>query len=219
MRVYYSEIGFVILWNLRKLDLGENEVEDLSVHWLSHFPDSCTSLVSLNIVCLASEVSFSDLERLVARSPHLRTLRLTVLDYVEDSGLEEIANSCKELQEIRVFPFDPFAPGPNVSLTEQDRVFEYIGVHAKKLEMLSLAFAGDSDLGLHYVLYGCESLHKLEIRDCPLATRLCWPMLQSWRQCDPFGCPTVRTVSGRKFNTPGFIWIIAEDASSTPYSN
>uniref|UniRef100_K4C3M4 FBD domain-containing protein n=1 Tax=Solanum lycopersicum TaxID=4081 RepID=K4C3M4_SOLLC len=27
-----------------------------------------------------------------------------------------------------------------------DRVFEYIWVHAKKLEMLSLAFAGDSDL-------------------------------------------------------------------------
>ncbi|PHT44588.1 Transport inhibitor response 1-like protein [Capsicum baccatum] len=33
--------------------------------------------------------------------------------------------------------------------------------------MLSLAFAGDSDLGLHYVLYVCESLRKLEIRDCP----------------------------------------------------
>ncbi|KAG5598213.1 hypothetical protein H5410_029583 [Solanum commersonii] len=135
------------------------------------------------------------------------------------NGLEEIANTCKELQELRVFPSDPFAPGPNVSLTEQglvavsmgsiklqsvlyfcrqrtndalvtiarnppnrsdfelrrlslsglltDRVFEYIGVHAKKLEMLSLAFAGDSDLGLHYVLSGCESLRKLEIRDCP----------------------------------------------------
>ncbi|KAF3635919.1 putative late blight resistance protein -like protein R1A-10-like [Capsicum annuum] len=154
-----------------------------------------------------------------------------------------------ELQELRVFPSDPFSPGPNVSLTEQvlvaisvgcpklqsvlyfcrqmtndalvtiarnrpnmirfrlciiepqtpdystlepldagfwaivqhckelprlslsvlltDRVFEYIGVHAKKLEMLSLAFAGDRDLGLHYVLSGCESLCKLEIRDCP----------------------------------------------------
>ncbi|MCD7463507.1 GPI-anchored mannoprotein [Datura stramonium] len=195
------------IWgNLRELDLGESEVEDLSGHWLSHFPDSCTSLVSLNIACLASEVSFSALERLVARSPHLRTLRLNravsieklpklllamlrswlnladvsevfvnvsqafrcnqlkglewflgdvpayfptiypvqlqahlleslsyatiqipelgklisdchnlqrlwVLDYIEDSGLEEIANSCKELQELRVFPSDPFAPG------------------------------------------------------------------------------------------------------------
>ncbi|GAB4855465.1 GPI-anchored mannoprotein [Ancistrocladus abbreviatus] len=43
----------------------------------------------------------------------------------------------------------------------------YIGAHAKKLEMLSLAFAGESDLGLHYVLSGCKSLRKLEIRECP----------------------------------------------------
>ncbi|PHT29030.1 Protein AUXIN SIGNALING F-BOX 2 [Capsicum baccatum] len=434
--------------NLRELDLGESEVEDLSGHWLSHFPDSCTSLVSLNIACLASEVSFSALERLVARSPHLRTLRLNravsieklpkllrhasqlvefgtgsysadtqadvsevfvnvsqafsgcnklkglsgfweaapayfptiypvhskltslnlsyatveipdlgklishchnlqrlwVLDYVEDSGLEEIANSCKELQELRVFPSDPFAPGPNVSLTEQglvavsvgcpklqsvlyfcrqmtndalvtiarnrpymirfrlciiepqtpdystlepldtgfgaivqhckelrrlslsglltDRVFEYIGVHAKKLEMLSLAFAGDSDLGLHYVLSGCESLRKLEIRDCPFGDeallanaakletmRSLWMSncSVSFEACKllaqklpglnveviderghpdtrPESCPVeklyvYRTVSGRRFDTPGFVWIIDEDPSSTPYSN
>ncbi|KAK6785858.1 hypothetical protein RDI58_014383 [Solanum bulbocastanum] len=434
--------------NLRQLDLGESEVEDLSGHWLSHFPDSCTSLVSLNIACLASEVSFSALERLVARSPHLRTLRLNravsieklpkllrhasklvefgtgsysadmqadvsevfvnvsqafsgcnqlkglsgfwdavpayfptiypvhskltslnlsyatiqipdlgklignclnlqrlwVLDYIEDSGLEEIANTCKELQELRVFPSDPFAPGPNVSLTEQglvavsmgcpklqsvlyfcrqmtndalvtiarnrphmirfrlciieprtpdyltlepldtgfgaivqhckelrrlslsglltDRVFEYIGVHAKKLEMLSLAFAGDSDLGLHYVLSGCESLRKLEIRDCPFGDeallanaakletmRSLWMSncSVSFEACKllaqklpglnveviderghpdtrPESCPVeklyiYRTVSGRRFDTPGFVWIIDEDAALTPYSN
>lgn len=52
-------------------------MEDLSGHWLSHFPDNCTSLVSLNMSCLVgSEVSFSALERLVARCPNLRTLRL-----------------------------------------------------------------------------------------------------------------------------------------------
>nr|XP_016492017.1 PREDICTED: protein TRANSPORT INHIBITOR RESPONSE 1-like [Nicotiana tabacum] len=335
---------------LRELDLGESEVEDLSSDWLSYFSDSCTSLVSLNISCLGSEVSFSDLERLIARSPNLRTLRLNhsvpleklpnlllgasqlvefgtgafssevqsdifsnleeafsgckrlkglsgfwdvvpaylpaiypvcsgltslnlsyatiqnpdlsklisqchnlqrlwVLDYIEDTGLQMLAASCKDLQELRVFPSDPFAPEPVVLLTEQglvavsdgcpklqsvlyfcrqmtnaalvtiarnrtnmtrfrlciieprtpdyltlepldvgfgaiveeckelrrlslsglltDRVFECIGTHAKKLEMLSIAFAGDSDLGLHHVLSGCESLRKLEIRDCP----------------------------------------------------
>lgn len=62
--------------NLRELDLRESEVEDLSGHWLSHFPDNCTSLVSLNMACLGSEVSFSALERLIARSPNLQTLRL-----------------------------------------------------------------------------------------------------------------------------------------------
>ena len=52
---------------------------------------------------------------------------MQVLDYIEDSGLEEIANTCKELQELRVFPFDPFAPGPNVSLTEQGLVAVSMG--------------------------------------------------------------------------------------------
>ncbi|KAA8549206.1 hypothetical protein F0562_000890 [Nyssa sinensis] len=340
--------------NLRELDLQESEVNDLSGHWLSHFPETCTSLVSLNIACLGSEVSSLALERLVARSPNLRTLRLNcavplerlpnllrrapqlvelgtgaysaevrpdvlsnlagafsgctklkglsgfwdvvpaylpaiysicsgltflnlsysniqspdltmlvshchnlqrlwVLDYIEDSGLEALAGSCKDLQELRVFPSDPFDADPNVSLTEQglvsvsegcpklqsvlyfcrqmsnaalvsiarnrpnltrfrlciieprspdyltrepldtgfgaivkhckellrlslsglltDRVFEYIGTHAKKLEMLSVAFAGDSDLGLHHMLSGCESLRKLEIRDCPFGDK------------------------------------------------
>ncbi|XP_076884830.1 protein TRANSPORT INHIBITOR RESPONSE 1-like [Bidens hawaiensis] len=340
--------------NLRELDLRECEVEDLSGHWLSHFPDSCTSLQSLNMSCLLSKVSFSALIRLIARSPNLKTLRLnrtvsleklstllhrapqlvelgtgaysaeirpdvlsnlteafakckeleglsgfwdvvpfylpafysvcsrltslnlsyatiqspdvtkvitqcpnlqslSVLDYIEDTGLDALSLSCKELRELRVFPSDPFVADANVSLTElglvsvsegcsklqsvlyfcrqmsnsalttiaknrpnltcfrlcilepqapdyqtlepldhgfgaivdhckqlqrlslsgllTDRVFEYIGNRAKKLEMLSIAFAGDSDLGLHYVLSGCESLRKLEIRDCPFGDK------------------------------------------------
>ncbi|KAL1825877.1 hypothetical protein ACET3Z_012655 [Daucus carota] len=340
--------------NLRELDLRESEVEDLSGHWLSHFPDTCTSLESLNIACLGSEVCFSALERLVSRCPNLRKLqlnrtvpleklpnllirapelvefgtgaysaelrpellsnlvnafagckklkalsgfwdvvpayipaiypvccgltslnlsyaniqspdiiklvsqcqnlqRLWVLDYIEDSGLDVLATCCKKLEELRVFPSDPYDVEPNVSLTEQglvsvsegcpklqsvlyfcrrmsnaalftiaknspnlirfrlciiearapdyltyepldagfgaivencrelrrlslsgfltDRVFEYIGKHAKKLEMLSIAFAGQGDLGLHHVLSGCDSLRKLEIRDCPFGDK------------------------------------------------
>ncbi|KAI3773119.1 hypothetical protein L6452_04318 [Arctium lappa] len=340
--------------NLRELDLRESEIEDLSGHWLSHFPDTFTSLESINMACLGSEVSFSALECLVARSPNLKTLRLNravpldklstllrlapqlvefgtgaysaeirpdtysrlaeafscckklkglsgfwdvvpsylpavysvcsrltslnlsyspmrspditkiisqchnlqrlwVLDYIEDVGLNALALSCKDLQELRVFPSDPYVVDANVSLTEQglvsvckgcpklqsvlyfcrqmsnsalfaiarnrpnltcfrlciieaqapdyltfepldagfgaivehckdlrrlslsgfltDRVFEYIGTHANRLEMLSIAFAGDSDLGLHHVLSGCDSLRKLEIRDCPFGDK------------------------------------------------
>ncbi|KAL8262170.1 hypothetical protein R6Q59_026219 [Mikania micrantha] len=340
--------------NLRELDLRECEVEELSGHWLSQFPDSFTSLETLNMACLSTEVSFSALERLVSRSPNLKTLRLNrnvpleklstllqraprlvdfgtgaysaeirsdvyssladafsgckklnslsgfwdvvpaylpavysvcsrltslnlsyataqspdlskiisqchnlqrlvVLDYIEDSGLDTLAMSCKDLRELVVFPSDPFLADANVQLTEQglvsvsqgcsklqsvlyfcrqmsnsalisisknrrnltcfrlcileprapdyitlepldigfgaivenckqltrlsmsglltDRVFEYIGTHAKKLDMLSIAFAGESDLGLHHVLSGCESLRKLEIRDCPFGDK------------------------------------------------
>lgn len=178
---------------------------------------------------------------------------MQVLDYIEDAGLEALASSCKDLQELRVFPSDPFGAEPDVSLTERglvcvsegcpklqsvlyfcrrmtnaalvaiarnrpnficfrlciieprapdyvthepldtgfgaivehckdlrrlslsglltDRVFEYIGTHAKKLEMLSVAFAGDTDLGLHHILSGCDGLRKLEIRDCPFGDK------------------------------------------------
>ncbi|GJY18304.1 transport inhibitor response 1-like protein [Tanacetum coccineum] len=340
--------------NLRELDLRESEVMDLSGYWLSHFPATFTSLESLNISCLGSEVSFTALEDLVARSPNLKILRLNravplgklsallrrapqlvelgtgaytsgirsdvysglskafsgckkltglsgfwdvdssylsafysvcsrltslnlsyatirssemikvigqcpnlqrlwVLDHIEDSGLNALALSCKDLRELRVFPSDPFVADANVTLTEQglvsvsegcpklqsvlyfcrqmsnsaliaiaknrpnltcfrlciieprapdyltlepldegfgaivkhckelrrlslsglltDRVFEYIGTRAKRLEMLSIAFAGNSDLGLHHVLSGCDSLNKLEIRDCPFGDK------------------------------------------------
>ncbi|KAF8006585.1 hypothetical protein BT93_K0784 [Corymbia citriodora subsp. variegata] len=428
--------------NLRELDLRESEVEDMSGHWLSHFPDSYTSLVSLNISCLGSEVSFSALERLVGRCPNLRSLRLNrtvpldrlanllrrapqlaelgtgvysaelrsddfsnlagalagcrelrslsgfwdvvpaylpavyplcsgltslnlsyatiqsseltklisqcpslqrlwVLDYIEDSGLEALAVSCKDLRELRVFPSEPFNREPNVSLTEQglvsvsegcpklqsvlyfcrqmsnvalvtiarnrpnmtrfrlciieprcpdyltlepldtgfgaivqhckdlqrlslsglltDRVFEYIGTYAKKLEMLSVAFAGDSDLGLHHVLSGCDSLRKLEIRDCPFGDkallanaakletmRSLWmsSCSVSFGACkllgqkmpklnveviDERGCPDsrpescpveklyiYRTVAGRRFDTPDFVWTMDEDSALRP---
>lgn len=340
--------------NLKELDLCESEVDDSSGNWLSQFPDSYTSLESLNIACLNSEVRLSTLERLVGRCTNLKKLRLNravpldklpdllqkarqlvdlgtglyatevhpelysklvdafagckslrslsglwdvvpsylsaiyptcagltslnlsyatiqshdlikllsqchnlqrlwVLDFIEDSGLNALAESCKDLQELRVFPSDPFGAEPNVLLTEQglvsvsvgcpklqsvlyfcrqmsndalstiarnrpnftrfrlciidpqasdyitlepldvgfgaivehckdlkrlslsglltDRVFEYIGTHAKRLEMLSLAFAGNSDVGLHHVLSGCNSLRKLEIRDCPFGDK------------------------------------------------
>ncbi|KAL4379157.1 hypothetical protein GQ457_02G012650 [Hibiscus cannabinus] len=308
---------------LRELDLQENEVEDHRGHWLSCFPETSTSLVSLNFACLKGEINLASLERLVARSPNLKSLRLNravpfdmlqkllmrapqlvdlgtgsyvhdpsseaynklkaaiqscnsirslsgflevaprcmsaiypicknltflnlsyaaglqsneltnliqhcrklqrlwILDCIGDKGLGVVASTCKELQELRVFPSDPFDAG-NAAVTEEglvlvsagcpklnsllyfcqqmtnaalitvakncfgaivrsckglkrlslsglltDQVFYYIGMYAKQLEMLSIAFAGDSDKGMLYVLNGCKKLRKLEIRDCP----------------------------------------------------
>ena len=334
---------------LRELDLQENEVEDHKGQWLSCFPDNCTSLVSLNFACLKGEVSLGALERLVARSPYLKSLklnrsvpfdalqrimmrapqlsdlgigsfvhdpeseayiklkntilkrksitslsgflevaphclaaiypicpnltslnlsyaagiqgsdliklirhcvklqRLLIMDCIGDKGLDVVATSCKDLQELRVFPSVPFGnpaavtekglvaismgcpklhsllyfchqmtnaalitvakncpnfirfrlcildatkPDPDtmqpldegfgaivqscrrlrrLSLSGKltDQVFLYIGMYAEKLEMLSIAFAGDGDKGMLYVLNGCKKLRKLEIRDCP----------------------------------------------------
>ncbi|CAL9136821.1 unnamed protein product [Musa textilis] len=336
--------------SLRELDLQENEVEDYGRQWLSCFPDSCTTLVSLNFSCLKGEVNAGALERLVARCPSLRGLKLNravsvesltrildrapqlvelgtgsltvdhhseayrrmintfhkckllrnlsgfwdvdprclqsvypvcpnltvlnlsyapsiqgadqvklirhcfklqklwVLDCIGDKGLAVVASTCKQLQELRVFPSDIYGtgtaavteeglvavssgcskmnsllyfchqmtnaalitvakncprfirfrlcildPGKPDPITNQpldegfgaivqsckdlrrlslsglltDKVFLYIGEYAARLEMLSIAFAGDSDKGMIYVLNGCKNLRKLEIRDSP----------------------------------------------------
>ncbi|XP_057982599.1 protein AUXIN SIGNALING F-BOX 2 [Malania oleifera] len=335
---------------LRELDLQEIDNEDHRGHWLGCFPDSCTSLVSLNFACLKGEVNLAALERLVARCPNLTSLRLNrnvplealqrilmhapqlvdlgigayvhdvhsetfyklkntlhkcksirslsgflevsprcllaihgiclnltslnlsyapgihnteliklirhckklqrlwILDCIGDKGLQDVSSNCKELQELRVFPTDPYGVVsspvteeglvaisigcpklhsllyfceqmtnaalitvakncPNftrfrlctlnptkadpvtmlpldegfgaivqsckslrrLSLTGllTDQVFLYIGMYAEQLEMLSVAFAGDSDKGMLYVLNGCRKLKKLEIRDSP----------------------------------------------------
>ncbi|KAF6173748.1 hypothetical protein GIB67_042916 [Kingdonia uniflora] len=48
--------------------------------------------------------------------------RLWVLDYIENSGLDAVAASCKDLEELRVFPSDPYDMEQNVLLTEQGLV-------------------------------------------------------------------------------------------------
>lgn len=173
---------------------------------------------------------------------------MQILDTIGDKGLNVVASTCKELQELRVFPSDLYGVG-NAAVTEEglvsisagcpklnsvlyfcqqmtnaaliavakncpnfirfrlctlnpvvpdavtnlpldegfgaivqsckglkrlsvsglltDQLFLYIGMYAEQLEMLSIAFAGDSDKGMLYVLNGCKKLKKLEIRDSP----------------------------------------------------
>ncbi|CAA6654219.1 unnamed protein product [Spirodela intermedia] len=167
----------------------------------------CEGLTSLNLSY--ATVQSPDLIKLVGRCRNLQKLLA-------------VAASCKLLQELRVFPSDPYAQAPQaqaVSLTESglvavaagcprlhsvlyfpagtgavppvhhgaqgpdyatlqpldagfgaivqscrglrrlslsglltDRVFEAIGADAQRLEMLSVAFAGESDAGLHHGL-------------------------------------------------------------------
>ncbi|KAL0331815.1 UNVERIFIED_CONTAM: protein AUXIN SIGNALING F-BOX 2, partial [Sesamum calycinum] len=188
----------------------------------------------------------SELIKLICHCKKLE--RLWILDTIGDKGLDVVASTCKELQELRVFPSDLYGVG-NAAVTEEglvavsagcpklnsllyfcqqmtnaalitvakncpnfirfrlctldptipdavtnqpldegfgaivqsckglkrlsvsglltDQVFLYIGMYAEQLEMLSIAFAGDSDKGMLYVLNGCKKLKKLEIRDSP----------------------------------------------------
>nr|QGJ03755.1 transport inhibitor response 1-like protein [Vanilla planifolia] len=208
----------------------------------------CNGLTSLNLSY--ATIQGVELAKLITRCKNLQ--RLWVMDLIEDLGLEAVASSCKLLQELRVFPFDPYGAEP-VSLTERglvsvsrgcpmlrsvlyfcrqmsnsalitvaknrpnltcfrlciiephtpdyvthdpldagfsaivesckdlrrlslsglltDSVFKSIGAHGHQVKMLSVAFAGNSDAGLHYILSGCKNLKKLEIRDCPFGDK------------------------------------------------
>ena len=61
---------------LRVLDLIESEVTDDETDWISCFPEGESHLESLIFDCVECPINFEALERLVARSPSLKKLRL-----------------------------------------------------------------------------------------------------------------------------------------------
>ena len=128
--------------------------------------EGCTKLQSVLYFC--RQMSNAALDTIARSRPNMTRFRLCIIeprapDYLThqplDAGFGAIVEHCKDLQRL------------SLSGLLTDRVFEYIGTYGKKLEMLSVAFAGDSDLGLHHVLSGCDNLRKLEIRDCPFGDK------------------------------------------------
>ncbi|GAB4855466.1 GPI-anchored mannoprotein [Ancistrocladus abbreviatus] len=83
----------------------------------------CCGLTSLNLSY--ASIQCPDLTKLLSQCQNLQSL--WVLDYIEDKGLEVLASSCKDLQELRVFPSDPHDQEQNITLTEQGLVCVAIG--------------------------------------------------------------------------------------------
>ena len=128
--------------------------------------DGCHKLQSVLYFC--RQMSNEALIKIARNRPNMTRFRLCIIDprtpdYLTlqplDIGFGAIVKHCKDLLHL------------SLSGLLTDRVFEYIGTYGKKLEMLSVAFVGDNDLGLHHVLSGCDNLRKLEIRDCPFGDK------------------------------------------------
>lgn len=87
--------------------MQEIEVDDNRGQWISCFPDSCTSLVSLNFSCLKGEINLTALERLVARSPNLKSLRLNRA--VPLDTLQKLLMRAPQLVDLGIgsFVYDP----------------------------------------------------------------------------------------------------------------
>ncbi|CAN1827086.1 Protein AUXIN SIGNALING F-BOX 2 [Linum perenne] len=78
---------------------------DDAPHSLSAFHSICPNLTSLNL-SYAVGIRGSELIKLIRHCSKLQ--RLWILDCIGDKGLEVVASTCKDLQELRVFPSDPF---------------------------------------------------------------------------------------------------------------
>lgn len=119
---------------------------------------ACMNLTFLNLSDAA--LQSGELAKLLARCPNLQ--RLWVLDTVEDKGLEAVGLSCPLLEELRVFPADPY---------EQDVVH---GV--TEMGFVAVSYGCPR---LHYVLYFCRQMTNAAVativKNCPDFThfRLC----------------------------------------------
>ncbi|XP_031276752.1 protein TRANSPORT INHIBITOR RESPONSE 1-like isoform X2 [Pistacia vera] len=119
---------------------------------------ACANLTFLNLSYTA--LQGGDLAKLLVHCPRLQ--RLWVLDTVEDKGLEAVGSYCPLLEELRVFPADPFDEEIIHGVTEEGFVAVSFGCRR-----------------LHYVLYFCRQMTNAAVativQNCPDFThfRLC----------------------------------------------
>ncbi|KAK8968456.1 Protein AUXIN SIGNALING F-BOX 2 [Platanthera guangdongensis] len=140
-------------------DGGGNGVTDAGFVSVS---EGCPNLHYVLYFC--RKMTNAAVATVVRNCPNFTHFRLCIMnmcepDYLTNDPMDEafgsVVRTCKELRRLAV------------SGLLTDRTFEYIGTYAKKLETLSVAFAGNSDRSMQYVMQGCPNLRKLEIRDCP----------------------------------------------------
>ncbi|KAL5986803.1 hypothetical protein ACLOJK_015137 [Asimina triloba] len=160
---------------------------------------ACANLTFLNLSYAA--LQSAELAKLLPSCPHLR--RLWVLDTVEDKGLEAVGSSCPLLEELRVFPADPFdqdAMGGGGGVTESGFVAVSRGCR-----------------NLHYVLYFCRQMTNAAVeavvRNCPDFThfRLCImnPCQPDYRTNEPmdeaFGAVVKNCAKLQRLAVSGFL--------------
>ncbi|CAN6321156.1 unnamed protein product [Urochloa humidicola] len=144
------------------LDALEDADELVSEVGLTAISRGCPELRSILYFC--QTMTNAAVITMSRNCPELKVFRLCIMgrhqpDHVTgepmDEGFGAIVQNCSKLTRL------------STSGHLTDRAFEYIGRYGKSLRTLSVAFAGNSDVALQYILQGCSKLEKLEIRDCP----------------------------------------------------
>ncbi|KAJ7529320.1 hypothetical protein O6H91_15G044600 [Diphasiastrum complanatum] len=139
--------------------LGHGYVTEIGLVAIS---EGCPNLSSVLYFC--RQCTNAAIIAVAKNCPNLTRFRLCIItpqrpDHETGEPMDEafgaIVKHCKDLRRLAL------------SGLLTDKAFEYIGLYGKRLQTLSVAFAGDSDLAMQYVLNGCPNLRKLEIRDSP----------------------------------------------------
>ncbi|XP_010268854.1 PREDICTED: protein AUXIN SIGNALING F-BOX 3-like [Nelumbo nucifera] len=135
---------------------GLSEATSLNLHLIC---PACTNLTFLNLSDAA--LQGAELAKLLPNCPLIR--RLWVMDTVEDKGLEAVGFSCPLLEELRVYPAEPF---------ELDAILGGV-------TELGFVAVSRGCPKLHYVLYFCRRMTNAAVatvvKNCPDFThfRLC----------------------------------------------
>ncbi|CAK9163595.1 unnamed protein product [Ilex paraguariensis] len=144
------------------IDAREDIEGPVSEIGLQAISEGCRRLQSILYFC--QRMTNAAVIAMSKNCPDLVAFRLCIMgrhrpDHITgepmDEGFGAIVKNCKKLTRLAV------------SGLLTDKAFGYIGEYGKLVRTLSVAFAGDSDMGLKYVLEGCPRLQKLEIRDSP----------------------------------------------------
>ncbi|KAL6562186.1 hypothetical protein OROGR_003193 [Orobanche gracilis] len=150
------ESAFSKYKSLRVLS-GLWELEDNSPY-LPFLYGACAGLTFLDL--MNASLQSGEFAKLLAHCPNLR--RLWVVDTVGDKGLEAVGSSCPLLEELRVFPANPY---------DQD--------HVGGVSEIGFLAISRGCRRLHYVLYFCRQMTNAAVvsvvQNCPDFThfRLC----------------------------------------------
>ncbi|KAF8406072.1 hypothetical protein HHK36_008152 [Tetracentron sinense] len=144
------------------MDAREDGDAPVSHVGLLAISEGCRQLRSILYFC--QQMTNAAVVAMSKNCPELMVFRLCIMgrhrpDHLTgepmDEGFGAIVMNCNKLTRLAV------------SGLLTDKAFSYIGKYGKLVRTLSVAFAGDSDMGLCFVLKGCPKLQKLEIRDSP----------------------------------------------------
>ncbi|CAN4082246.1 unnamed protein product [Withania somnifera] len=170
---------------LTELDLQDNQLDDPTGHWLTCFPDTSTTLVSLNFTSLKGQVNFGSLLRLVARSPNLTTLRVN--NVVPLYVLHKILLQAPQLVDLGV---GSFAANP---LSDIYNKLKNALRKCTSIRSLSGFFSMVDPSCLRAIYPICQRLTSLNLSCSPISTSKLCELINHCRQLE---CLWVRDTIG-----------------------